>query len=122
MMQVIWQKTLFAAGILFLIVGAVGMVVPMLPGTIFLILSAWCFARSSPRFESWLLNHRYLGPSVMRWQQTGAIPLLVKLFALTSFVGTWTGSWYFGAPPFLLWGLGILFVVLAIFMITRPSR
>ncbi|OYW97117.1 MAG: hypothetical protein B7Z15_23705 [Rhizobiales bacterium 32-66-8] len=121
-MQVIWQKTLFVAGILFLIIGAIGMVVPMLPGTIFLILSAWCFARSSPKFEHWLLHHRYLGPSVVRWQQTGAIPTLVKLFALTSFVGTWTGSWYFGAPPLVLWGLGIMFAVLAVFMITRPSH
>lgn len=120
-MQVLWQRTLFGFGVLFLIVGAIGMVVPMLPGTVFLILAAWCFARSSPRFEAWLLNHRYLGPSVRRWQETGAIPLPVKLLALTSFVGTWTGSWYFGAPEAVLIGLGILFAALAVFMVTRPN-
>lgn len=120
-MHVLWQRTLFGVGVLFLIVGAIGMVVPMLPGTVFLILAAWCFARSSPRFEAWLLNHRYLGPSVRRWQETGAIPLPVKLFALMSFVGTWTGSWYFGAPEIVLIGLGILFAALAVFMVTRPN-
>ncbi|MEP9377983.1 YbaN family protein [Aquabacter sp. CN5-332] len=121
-MQVIWRRTVFATGCLFLILGAIGMVVPMLPGTVFLILAAWCFARTSPRFEAWLVNHRYLGPSVRRWQETGAIPLPVKLLALTSFVGTWTGSWYVGAPSYVLIPLAILFVVLAAFMVTRPSR
>ncbi len=120
-MQEIWRKALFAVGIVFLILGAIGMVVPMLPGTVFLILSAWCFARTSPRFEAWLLNHRYLGPSVRRWQETGAIPLPVKLLALSSFVGTWSGSYYFGAPDFLLIGLGIVFALLAVFIVTRPS-
>lgn len=118
----IWRHTLFAAGCLFLVIGAIGMVVPMLPGTVFLILAAWCFARTSPRFEAWLLNHRWLGPSVRRWQETGAIPPVVKLFALMSFVGTFTGSWYFGAPEAVLIGLGIVFLALAVFIVTRPSR
>lgn len=116
------QKALFSAGVVFLSLGAIGMVVPMMPGTVFLILAAWCFTRSSPRFEAWLVNHRYLGPSVRRWQETGAIPLPVKLLALTSFVGSFGGAWYFGAPPLVLWPLGILFIALAVFMVTRPSR
>lgn len=118
----IYRRLLFAAGIVFLVVGAIGMVVPMLPGTVFLILAAWCFTRSSPRFEAWLLNHRYLGPSVVRWRDTGAIPPVVKLFALSSFVGTFTGSWYFGAPTPVLAVLGVLFILLAVFVATRPNR
>lgn len=118
----LYRKLLFAVGMVFLVVGAIGMVVPMLPGTVFLILAAWCFARSSPRFEAWLLAHRYLGPGVARWRETGAIPPLVKLFALSSFVGTFTGSWYFGAPTVVLVLLGLLFVPLAAFIATRPNR
>ena len=121
-MKRIWRHTLFAAGCVFLVIGVIGMVVPMLPGTVFLILAAWCFARTSPRFEAWLLNHRWLGPSVRRWQETGAIPLPVKLFALSSFVGTWTGSWYFGAPEIMLIVLGVVFLALAVFIVSRPSR
>jgi uncharacterized membrane protein YbaN (DUF454 family) len=116
------HRAIFAAGCVFLTLGAIGMVVPMMPGTVFLILAAWCFARTSPRFEAWLLNHRYLGPSVARWQETGAIPWPVKLLALTSFIGTWSASWYVGAPMVVLIGLGIFFSVLALFMVTRPSR
>lgn len=118
----IYQKLLFAAGLVFLVIGAIGMVVPMLPGTVFLILAAWCFTRSSPRFEAWLLNHRYLGPGVVRWRDTGAIPPLVKLFALSSFVGTFTGSWYFGAPTPVLVVLGLIFIALAVFIASRPNR
>jgi uncharacterized protein len=120
--DVIYRKLLFAAGFVFLVIGAIGMVVPMLPGTVFLILAAWCFTRSSPKFEAWLLNHRWLGPGVVRWRETGAIPPMVKLFALASFVGTFTGSWYLGAPAFVLAFLGVLFILLAIFIATRPNR
>lgn len=116
------RYVLIGCGCILTVVGAIGMVVPMMPGTIFLILAAWCFARSSPRFEAWLLHNRYLGPSVARWEATGAIPLPVKLLALTSFVGSFAAAWYFGAPDLVLTGLGALFTVLAIFMITRPNH
>ena len=118
----IYRKLLLAAGFVLLVIGAIGMVVPMLPGTVFLILAAWCFTRSSPKFEAWLLNHRWLGPGVVRWRETGAIPPMVKLFALSSFIGTFTGSWYLGAPTLVLAFLGVLFMVLAVFIATRPNR
>lgn len=120
--EALYRRALFAAGCLFLVVGAIGMVVPMLPGTVFLILAAWCFARSSPRFEAWLLAHPYLGPSVARWKATGAIPPIAKAFAMMSFVGTLTGAWYFDAPRLLLIVLATLFAALAVFMLTRPNH
>lgn len=116
------RYVLLGCGCVFTVLGSIGMVVPMLPGTIFLILAAWCFARSSPRFEAWLLHNRYLGPSVARWEETGAIPLAVKLLALSSFVGTWGGAWYFDAPELVLIGLGAVFVALTIFIVTRPNH
>ncbi|MGE4371831.1 MAG: YbaN family protein [Xanthobacter sp.] len=117
----LYQQFLFAAGILFMVIGAIGLVVPMMPGTIFLILAAWCFARSSPRFETWLLTNRRLGPSVVRWRESGAIPPIAKLFAMGSFVVTLGGSWLLGAPDMVLGGLAILFVALGIYIGTRPN-
>lgn len=117
----LYRQVLFAAGVVFLTIGCIGMVVPMMPGTVFLILAAWCFTRSSPRIEAWLLNHRYLGPGVRRWRETGAIPLVAKGFALTSFVGSFGGAWYFGAPDPVLIFLGVLFALLAVFIVTRPN-
>ena len=119
--EALYRRALFVAGSLFLLLGAIGMLVPMLPGTVFLILAAWCFARSSPRFEAWLLAHRYLGPSVARWKATGAIPPVAKALAMSSFVGTLTGAWYFGAPRIMLVLLATLFAALALFMLTRPN-
>lgn len=116
------QRLIFALGVVCLVLGAVGMVVPMMPATIFLIGAAWCFARTSPRFEKWLLTNRYLGPSVVRWQQTGAIPLMVKAFSLMSFVGSFGAAWYVGTPVPVLWGLGLFFAGLAAFIVTRPSH
>ncbi|WP_454917133.1 YbaN family protein [Xanthobacter sediminis] len=121
MRATLYRQVLFAAGVVFLTVGCIGMVVPMMPGTVFLILAAWCFTRSSPRIEAWLLNHRYLGPSVRRWRETGAIPLVAKGFALTSFVGSFGGAWYFGAPDPVLIFLGVLFALLTVFIVTRPN-
>lgn len=119
--QLVVQRMIFAVGVVCLVLGAIGMVVPMMPATVFLIGAAWCFARTSPRFEAWLLANRYLGPSVVRWQQTGAIPLVVKAFSLMSFAGSFGAAWYVGTPVPVLWALGVFFAALAAFIVTRPS-
>ncbi|MGQ3675768.1 YbaN family protein [Xanthobacter sp. TB0139] len=117
----LYRQVLFAAGIIFVMIGAIGLVVPMMPGTIFLILAAWCFARSSPRFETWLLTHRHLGPSVVRWRESGAIPPIAKMFAIGSFVVTLGSSWLLGAPNMVLGGLALLFAGLTIYIGSRPN-
>ena len=53
-----WRRHLyFAAGWVLTAIGVIGLVLPLMPGTIFLIAAAWCFSRSSPRFEAWLIGH-----------------------------------------------------------------
>lgn len=61
-----------------------GVVVPLLPTTPFVLVSAWAFARSSPRLESWLRNHDRLGPPLKAWEQRGAIPRGAKAVAAVS--------------------------------------
>jgi uncharacterized protein len=60
-------------GCLFVALGVIGAILPLMPTTIFLILAAGCFARSSPRLETWLLDHPRFGPSLRAWRQHGAI-------------------------------------------------
>ena len=70
-------------GFLFLACGIIGIVVPLLPTTPFLLLSASLFLRSSPRVYNWLLNHRYLGTYIRNFQQERTIPLRVKIIITT---------------------------------------
>ncbi len=69
------------AGIVSLALGVVGIFVPVLPTTPFVLLAAACFARSSPRFHEWLLRHRVMGPIIREWEAHRAMPPGVKPWA-----------------------------------------
>jgi uncharacterized membrane protein YbaN (DUF454 family) len=61
-----------------------GVFLPGLPVTIFVIIASYLFARSSPRFHDWLWNHRWFGPRLRRFQETGGMPWRAKRAALFS--------------------------------------
>ena len=56
------------AGGVFVVLGVIGAVLPLLPSTVFFILAAACFARSSPRIEAWLLSFPAVGEAVRAWR------------------------------------------------------
>ena len=72
----------FAAGWLAVALGAIGIVVPGLPTTIFMIIGAACFARSSPRFERWLLDLPGVGPQVRAYREGRGMPRRAKIAAI----------------------------------------
>lgn len=72
-----------AIGFLCLACGLVGIFVPLLPTTPFLLLSAALFFRSSPRAYRWLLQHRYLGSYIRNFREEKAIPLRAKVVAIS---------------------------------------
>jgi uncharacterized membrane protein YbaN (DUF454 family) len=74
---------LAAAGFLFVGLGVVGILVPLLPTTPFLLLAAACFARSSERFYRWLLGNRWFGAYVRDYREGRGIPAKVKIFSIT---------------------------------------
>lgn len=111
----------FAAGILFVGVGIAGYFLPVLPGTIWLILAAACFARSSPRFEAWLVNHPKFGPSVVAWRQHGAIPRRIKFIAIGMMAISFAVLALSHIPAMWLWVVGAVFAACALFVATRPA-
>lgn len=111
----------FIAGLLLTGIGIVGVITPGWPGTIFLILAAGCFARSSPRLESWLLNHPKLGPNVVAWRENGAIPRNIKYIAIGSMFVSMAIICLSPAPRWVDWLVGAVMVASALFVATRPD-
>lgn len=70
-------------GGLSLALGIIGIFVPLLPTTPFLLLAAALWVRSSPRLYAWLLSHRRLGPYIRQFRENRAIPLRAKVISLT---------------------------------------
>lgn len=75
-----------AVGLLFVVIGGIGVVVPGLPTTGFLILAAWCFSHSSPRLEAWLLGLPKFGPLIRDYRLGLGMPRVAKRWAIGSIV------------------------------------
>ena len=82
--------------------GAIGVVLPLLPTVPFVILAAFCFARSSPKLERWLMEHPRFGHHISAWRQKGAISRRGKKMALLTFVFSILLSIVFSPWPWVL--------------------
>lgn len=76
------RSVLFACGCLSVALGVIGIFLPVLPTTPFLLLAAACFARSSKRFYLWLVQHPRLGPWIRDYLDGQGLPLKGKVWAL----------------------------------------
>lgn len=108
-------------GLVSLALGLAGAALPLLPTVPFLVLAVWCFARSSPRLERWLLDHPRLGPPVHRWREHGVVSPGAKLLATLWLSLSPVAAWHAGGER-----LGAVAVVVCaavlLFLWTRPSR
>jgi uncharacterized protein len=77
---------LWIAGSVSLVLGVIGIVLPGLPTTPFILLTAACYARASPRLHQWLLNHRWLGPPLRDWERDRSLTRRTKTVAVLSMV------------------------------------
>jgi uncharacterized protein len=111
----------FTLGCLMVALGVIGAILPLMPTTIFLILAAGCFARSSPTCEAWLLNHPRFGPTLRGWREEGAISAQAKLMAC---IGMAVGFalFYVGAHPgiWLLLSVAAVMLASALYVVSRP--
>jgi uncharacterized membrane protein YbaN (DUF454 family) len=110
-----------AAGLVMTALGIVGAFLPLLPTTPFLLVAIWCFSRSSPRLEHWLLNHRTLGPPLVNWQREGAISARTKVVAVCLIAASYGFFWYRTQPsPLAAVAVGLVLSASALFILTRP--
>jgi hypothetical protein len=109
------------AGTIALALGLVGIVVPVLPTTPFLLLAAACYARASTRLLAWLLGQPMLGPVIVRWRESGSMAPAVKARAIVVVVVT------FGLSIVLVDGLvmrgllGMTGGIVAVFLARIPT-
>lgn len=75
-------------GFLSLGIGIIGAFLPLLPTTCFVLLAAWCFAKSSPKWHQRLLNNRLLGNSIKQWEQHRCMPSKAKKVAILSMLAS----------------------------------
>lgn len=113
---------LAGTGLLALLLGIVGIFVPVLPTTPFLLLAALCFARSSARFHRWLLDHHISGPLIRDWALHRSIPLRIKRFAYLLMALSFGSSILIVPMLWLKAVLAIVGIVLAAVLWRIPSR
>jgi len=98
-------------GMVALLLGVIGVFLPVLPTTPFLLLAAALFFRSSPRLYSWLLEHPHLGTYIKNFREYRAIPLRVKIVSVSLLWITLLNCAIFVAES---WFLRLFFIVLAV--------
>lgn len=111
-----------ALGFVMLGLGIVGAFLPVMPTTIFLILAAWCFGRSSPAMEAWLLGHPQFGPVLVNWRDRGAIPRKAKIMACSGMALGYGLFWIGARPGLMLAGtVGVFMAGCAAYVVSRPD-
>jgi hypothetical protein len=107
------RALLMASGILSALLGFIGIFVPLLPTTPFLLLASWCFVRSSDRMNRLLLHNRYLGPYIRNYKSGRGITFRNKIYSLAFLWITLSTSFIF-APPYWWLRVGLIFIGTAV--------
>jgi uncharacterized protein len=116
-MRFVWQ----GIGWVSVMLGALGILLPLLPSTPFLLLAAWCFARGSQRFHDWLVHHPRLGPLIAAWRNEGAISRRAKALAMLSIAASLAIAMAASVPTWALALQAICLSVVSLFILSRPE-
>ena len=111
-----------ALGFITLLLAGLGLFLPILPTTPFVLLAAACFARGSERFYNWLLQHRITGPLIRAWYQHRSMPPGIKRWAYLLLAISFGSSILMVPLPWLKILLAVLGAALAIVLWRIPVR
>ena len=116
------RTILISLGLLCVGLGFVGVFVPGIPTTIFLIIALWAFTKSSKKLRHWLLNHKRFGPILNNWQQHKVVPRRAKILMVVLMSLAVVLFYYSLQHLYLTIGLIIILVSVAIYVISLPSK
>lgn len=109
MIKNIFYKTL---GILCIGLAYIGFIVPGIPFSIFLVIAAWAFAKSSPRMHAWLYNHPLFGKFLTNWTEKRVFPKKAKYLMIATMTFTLVLTWVLTEnTKAVLWSGGFMFLV-----------
>ena len=101
-----------ALGFLSLGMAYIGVVVPGIPFSIFLVFAAYCFAKSSPRMHAWIYNHKYFGPFLTNWTEKKVFPQKMKYMMVVVMSSSAALLWFTtGNIKATLWSAGFMALV-----------
>lgn len=117
------RALLWLGGVLALILAAIGIVVPGLPTTPFVLVAGACFVRASPRAHAWLLGNRLFGPMLREWEEHRSVPRRVKRIAVAAMVlMSCLSIWHFAGRPWLQATILAAMAVGSFIVLRLPSR
>ena len=111
----------FAIGVAALALGAVGVFLPLLPTTPFVLVAAFAFGKSTPVVAAWLESSRTFGPVIADWQAHGAIAPRAKALAMAMMVAVFLFSVVMAVPAFVLIVQAVCMTGAAAFILSRPN-
>ena len=113
---------LISLGWLCVCLGFVGIFVPGIPTTIFLIIALWAFTKSSEKLRDWLINHKRFGPILNNWQRHRVVPIRAKILMIL-FMSFAVFLFHYSLQNlFLTFGLVIILVLVACYVISLPNK
>ena len=114
------RMTWLIVGCLSLVLGAIGIALPLLPTTPFILLAAFAFARSSNRLHEWLVTHDVFGSLIDNWQRHGAISQRAKVLSVVSMAAVLAISLAMAAPVVVIVAQLVVLGTAAAFILSRP--
>jgi hypothetical protein len=110
-----WVRAMFfCLGSIFVGLATIGVLLPLVPTTPFLLLAAACYARSSQRLYDWLLANRVFGSTIRQWQEHRSVAHRTKIVAIVLLVLTLGTSIIFFVP---LWPVKIVLLLIGVWVV-----
>ena len=112
--------TLIVIGVISLGLAALGVVLPLLPTTPFVLVAAVAFANSSNRLHQWLLDHDVFGPLIANWRRHRSISRSAKTVSVLSMAAILVISFLLAVPTYIIVIQSMVLGACAVFIVSRP--